>query len=153
MIPYKWLKQYVFPILKKSPEILLCSPYYKVCFQFKQPCKHVNVISSSRDVQKSHHYAILDAQWIFNGQLKNIHCLGARCRAWRTIFHFSRRWYAYWLLVYTKNLWEYANVCLYMCGTWISNSAQLILASTNAIEQHYSSDNRHLRLNVCIENY
>ena len=146
----------ILSIRKKSAKILFLSPYYEVCLQFEQHWEHVNVISSSRNVRKSRYYAILDAQWIFNGQLKHIHCLGTRYRARRTIFHFSRCWCTYRLPIYTENLCEYANarLCTSMhVYTWISNSVQLILASTNAIEQHYSSDNRRLRLNVCIENY
>lgn len=55
---------------QKSPPF---SSYYGVRFQFVQHCKHVNVILSSRNVRKSRHYAILDAQRIFNGRVKNIH--------------------------------------------------------------------------------
>ena len=145
----------ILSIRKKATKILFFSSYYEVCLQL-QHSEYVNVISSSRNVRKSRYYAILDAQWIFNGQLKNIHCLGTRYRAWRTIFHFLRCWCAYRLPIYTENLCEYANPRLYTSVhvyTWISNSVQLILASTDAIEQHYSSDNRRLRLNVCIENY
>lgn len=80
----------ILSIRKKSAEILFFSPYYEVCLQFEQHWEHVNVISSSRNVRKSRYYAILDAQWIFNGQLKNIHCLVEPYHARRTIFHFLR---------------------------------------------------------------
>lgn len=55
---------------KKNPPF---SPYHGVRFQFVQRCEHVNVILSGRNVRKSRHYAILDAQRIFNGRVKNIH--------------------------------------------------------------------------------
>lgn len=93
---------------KKSPPF---SPYYGVRFQFVQRCKHVNVILSSRNVRKSRHYAILDAQRIFNGRVKNIHWVHV-ARAQRTIFHFSRCWYACRLRAYTGNI---LYVCVRVC--------------------------------------
>lgn len=134
---------------KKNPPF---SPYHGVRFQFVQRCEHVNVILSGRNVRKSRHYAILDAQRIFNGRVKNIHWVHVVVHSVQ--FFISQDVDMHAGYVYHSCVFGYVHPRVqYVCKRWISNSAQPILASANVIGQHYSSDNRRLRLNVCIENY